>query len=103
MAGNSPVFRHACKSSLPIGRDALVGPIPEEVGKLSNLGGLGLIGHHITGPIPESLNDLEKFHGLAIRHTLVSGCVSEKLTLAIRDTNQWSWEAPPDMGWKAWG
>ena len=70
MAGNSPVFSHACKSSLPIGRDALVGPIPEEVGKLSNLGGLGLIGHHITGPIPESLNDLEKFHGLGIRHTL---------------------------------
>ena len=66
-----PVFSHACKSSLPIGRDALVGPILEEVGKLSNLGGLGLIGHHITGPIPESLNDLEKFHGLGIRHTLV--------------------------------
>ena len=103
MTGNSPFSSHGWKPPLPIGRDALLGPIPEEVGKLSNVGGLGLTGHHITGPIPETLNDLEKFHGLGIRHTLISGCVSEKLTLAIRDTNQWSWEVPPDMRWKAWG
>ena len=77
------------------GQDALVGPIPPELGNLTHLKSLWMSRNYISGQIPEQVNQLPNLVELDVWFTFVSGCVSEKLGEAILNTNQTRYNAPP--------
>ena len=57
----------------------LSGEIPPELANLSNLEQLNLGGNQLSGEIPPELGSLSNLRGLYIQHNQLSGCVSEGL------------------------
>ena len=64
---------------LALGGNALTGPIPEELGSLSSLSELYLWGNELTGPIPEELGSLSNLERLALGGNALTGPIPEEL------------------------
>ena len=64
---------------LSLGDNALTGPIPEELGSLSNLGVLALGGNALTGPIPEALGNLANLRELYLWGNELTGPIPDAL------------------------
>ena len=64
---------------LSLGDNALTGPIPEELGSLSNLEWLSLTRNALTGPIPEELGSLFNLGVLALGGNALTGPIPEEL------------------------
>ena len=57
----------------------LTGTIPPEIGNLSNLIHLDLMGNNLTGTVPESLNNLLNLTQFNVRFNYLRGCISSHL------------------------
>ena len=66
-------------TNLNLVRNALTGPIPEELGDLSNLVSLGLFSNALTGPIPEWLGNLSNLEWLDLGVNALTGPIPEGL------------------------
>ena len=64
---------------LSLGDNGLTGPIPEELGSLSNLEWLSLSRNELTGPIPEELGSLSNLEVLALGGNALTGPIPEEL------------------------
>ena len=67
----------------------LTGPIPAELGDLTNLTGLWLDSNELTGPIPAELGDLTNLTHLSLASNQLTGCIPEGLRdIAENDLGQ---------------
>ena len=66
-------------TELELGQNQLTGPIPAELGNLSNLRGLFLSGNQLTGPIPAELARLTNLTALHLSGNRLTGCVPASL------------------------
>ena len=57
----------------------LSGPIPSELGNLTNLERLSLWGNQLNGPIPSELGNLDNLIALSLGNNQFSGCVPVKV------------------------
>ena len=64
---------------LNLGSNALTGPIPREIGNLSNLTFLGLHDNGLTGPIPAWLGTMTSLTGLVLGDNALSGPLPSEL------------------------
>ena len=64
---------------LSLSSNRLAGPIPGELGNLSNLDGLSLAGNQLTGPIPGELSSLSNLTILYLSGNRLTGCVPDAL------------------------
>ena len=64
---------------LDLGPNALTGPIPNALGSLSNLLLLNLGGNELTGPIPEWLGGLSYLTWLSLENNDLTGPIPERL------------------------
>ena len=62
------------------------GPIPSEIGALSELDFLNLGGNSLTGAIPSEISDLSKLITIRLHDNLLSGNLPEELFLLIELT-----------------
>ena len=82
----------------------LSGPIPPELGDLSNLEWLYLNNNNLSGPIPPELGDLEKLRGLILRGNDLTGGIPPELGALSNllrlwlDANRLSGPIPPELG-----
>ena len=82
----------------------LSGPIPSELGNLTNLERLSLWGNQLSGPIPSELGNLANLQALSLRDNQLSGPIPSELgnldnleRLWLRD-NQLSGPIPSELG-----
>ncbi len=57
----------------------LRGPLPKEIGSLSQLNVLGLRGNHLDGDIPKELGQLKQMMLLSLENNLLSGAIPQEL------------------------
>ena len=97
----------ACDGSLThlvLIQNQLAGPIPSELGSLSNLTELSLIGNELTGPIPSELGSLSNLTLLSLEYNQLTGPIPPELgNLAnLRGLglgrNQLTGPIPPELG-----
>ena len=65
--------------SLKLVRNGLEGPIPPELGELTELGTLSLWGNELSGPIPPELGALASLKELALHRNQLSGSIPAEL------------------------
>ena len=65
---------------LSLAKNDLSGPIPAELGKLSNLTGLSLWGNQLTGPIPPELGNIANLTWLGVSNNALTGPVPPSLS-----------------------
>ena len=89
---------------LDLGYNGLSGPIPAEVGGLSNLERLNLGGNDLSGPIPPELGDLSNLGSLYLEGNDLSGAIPPELgdlsslgSLSLGG-NDLSGAIPPELG-----
>ena len=92
--------RLARNEPLPPG---LIGPIPPELGLLTQLQRLALYDHQLTGPIPPTLGNLARLQELDLSNNLLSGAVPPELgslthlrRMYLHDN--WLTALPPELG-----
>ena len=84
--------------------NSLFGPIPPELGSLVNLTSLNLGGNRLTGPIPSDIGKLSKLTLLRLYGNLLSGPIPPQLGHLTNlqrlslDTNTLSGSIPPELG-----
>ena len=66
-------------TELYLSQNQLTGPIPPELGNLSNLQWLSLWGNQLTGPIPAELGNLSNLQGLYLWENQLTGPVPPEL------------------------
>ncbi|KAK3006444.1 hypothetical protein RJ639_015954 [Escallonia herrerae] len=66
-------------SGIDLSWNKLTGPIPFEIGYLSDIHALNLSHNHLTGPIPESFSNLKQIESLDLCHNSLSGQIPPKL------------------------
>ena len=82
----------------------LSGPIPSELGNLSRLEGLILNGNQLSGPIPPALGNLSNLKGLLLLGNQLSGPIPPsigkltKLEVLFLQKNNLSGPIPPALG-----
>ena len=59
--------------------NGLSGPIPPELGNLTNLDYLGLGVNQLSGPIPPELGNLTSLSRLSLKGNRLSGCIPMSL------------------------
>ena len=64
---------------LSLSRNALTGPIPGDLGNLTNLRWLSLGGNELTGPIPANLGNLSNLVGLSLGGNELTGPIPDAL------------------------
>ena len=74
---------------LSLGGNELTGPIPDALGRLSNLESLALYNNALTGPIPEVLGSLSKLQALYLDNNELTGPIPE----ALGDLSNLEWLA----------
>ena len=89
---------------LDVSSNGLLGEIPAELGSLTNLRRLSLLGNQLTGNIPPGLGNLSSLVTLYVSDNQLSGAIppelgnlSELFTLSL-DRNQLSGEIPSELG-----
>ena len=88
---------------LSLSSNRLAGPIPGELGNLSNLDGLSLAGNQLTGPIPGELSSLSNLTQLWLYNNQLRGQIPSELgnlsnlTILKLDRNQISGEIPKEL------
>ncbi|KAK2984180.1 hypothetical protein RJ640_000196 [Escallonia rubra] len=60
-------------SGIDLSCNKLTGPVPDEIGYLSDIHALNLSHNHLTGPIPESFSNLRQIESLDLSHNSLSG------------------------------
>ena len=91
-------------TDLYLSQNQLTGPIPAELGNLSNLQDLSLWGNQLTGPIPAELGNLSNLQWLSLPENQLSGPIPAELGNLANLTglslgfNQLSGELPPELG-----
>ena len=91
-------------SGLEIAGNGLSGPIPSEIGKLTNLGSLHLSGNDLSGPIPPELGQLTNLERLHLNGNDLSGPIPQELgqltdlIQLILIGNRLSGPIPPELG-----
>ncbi|KAK2973695.1 hypothetical protein RJ640_003569 [Escallonia rubra] len=66
-------------SGIDLSWNKLTGPVPHEIGYLSDIHALNLSHNHLTGPIPESFSNLRQIESLDLSHNSLSGLIPPKL------------------------
>lgn len=66
-------------TSLFLGSNRLTGPIPPELGNLTNLTGLHLAKNQLTGPIPPELGNLTNLINISLNNNNLTGSVPPEL------------------------
>ena len=66
-------------TGLDLRENALIGPIPDALGGLSDLDWLVLNNNALTGPIPEALGNLSNLRGLDLRENALIGPIPDAL------------------------
>ncbi|KAK2972697.1 hypothetical protein RJ640_025548 [Escallonia rubra] len=66
-------------SGIDLSCNKLTGPVPHEIGYLSDIHALNLSHNHLTGPIPESFSNLRQIESLDLSHNSLSGQIPPKL------------------------
>ncbi|KAK3007420.1 hypothetical protein RJ639_015193, partial [Escallonia herrerae] len=66
-------------SGIDLSCNKLTGPVPYEIGYLSDIHALNLSHNHLTGPIPESFSNLRQIESLDLSHNSLSGEIPPKL------------------------
>ncbi|KAK2975069.1 hypothetical protein RJ640_010042 [Escallonia rubra] len=66
-------------SGIDLSWNKLTGPIPHEIGYLSDIHALNLSHNHLTGQIPESFSNLGQIESLDLSHNSLSGQIPPKL------------------------
>ncbi|KAK2973045.1 hypothetical protein RJ640_020405 [Escallonia rubra] len=66
-------------SGIDLSWNKLTGPVPYEIGYLSDIHALNLSHNHLTGPIPESFSNLKQIESLDLCHNSLSGQIPLKL------------------------
>ena len=90
--------------SLYLSGNQLTGPIPPDLGSLSNLQGLSLDGNQLTGPIPPDLGSLSNLRSLYLSGNQLTGPIPPDLGSLSNlqglslDGNQLTGPIPPDLG-----
>ncbi|WP_419918901.1 leucine-rich repeat domain-containing protein [Candidatus Poriferisocius sp.] len=69
----------------------LSGPIPKELGKLTNLELLSLWGNQLTGTIPTELSQLTNLTSLDLSFNQLTGTIPKKLGQLTNLTGLWLW------------
>ena len=92
--------RLASNEPLPPG---LTGPIPPELGLLTQLQRLTLSEHQLTGPIPPTLGNLARLQELDLSRNLLSGTVPPELgsltqLRRLKLSDNWLTTLPPEIG-----
>ena len=64
---------------LVLSDNALTGPIPPELGQLTNLKGLTLSGNELSGPIPPELGQLTNLQTLDLEYNALTGPIPSEL------------------------
>ncbi len=91
-------------TSLSLSSNALMGPIPPELGDLSQLENVYLYGNSLTGPIPPELGDLSSLTSLLLYNNALSGPIPSELgklsSLERLDlgSNRLTGLIPPELG-----
>ena len=89
---------------LDLGSNQLSGPIPPELGSLSNLTWLDFGSNQLSGPIPPGLGSLSNLDNLFLDSNQLSGPIPpglgslSNLTWLFLDSNQLSGPIPPELG-----
>ena len=89
---------------MSLGKNLLSGPIPPELGGLTNLDTLHLIYNQLSGPIPPELGGLTNLGNLQLYDNQLSGPIPPELggltnlRFLILHTNQLSGPIPPELG-----
>ncbi|MDE3256619.1 MAG: M66 family metalloprotease [Gemmatimonadota bacterium] len=89
---------------LALFRNSLRGPIPRELGKLARLNVLWLNGNRLDGPIPPELGKLATLEYLSLAHNRLTGRIPPELgnlTELLRldlDKNHLTGPIPPELG-----
>ncbi|KAK2975067.1 hypothetical protein RJ640_010040, partial [Escallonia rubra] len=66
-------------SGIDLSWNKLTGPVPHEIGYLSDIHALNLSHNHLTGPIPESFSNLRQIESLDLSNNSLSGQIPPKL------------------------
>ncbi|KAK3007423.1 hypothetical protein RJ639_015196 [Escallonia herrerae] len=66
-------------SGIDLSWNKLTGPIPYEIGYLSDIHALNLSHNYLTGPIPESFSNLRQIESLDLSHNSLSGQIPPQL------------------------
>ena len=89
---------------LGLGRNALTGPIPPELGNLSSLESLNLGGNALTGPVPPELGNLSSLVVLGLGESELTGPVPPELgnlsslVSLVLGGNALTGPIPPELG-----
>ena len=89
---------------LRLGSNALTGPIPSELGQLTNLWWLDLGSNALTGPIPSELGQLTNLHLLCSLDNALTGPIPSELGQLTNlqelslDDNALTGPIPPELG-----
>ncbi|MBL7796049.1 MAG: hypothetical protein JNJ90_06040 [Saprospiraceae bacterium] len=90
--------------SLVLNNNNLSGPLPNEIGNLTELSGIDFQGNQITGSIPSSIGNLTKMEYLNLGGNLLSGSIPSSignltnLKFLFMGSNQLSGMLPATMG-----
>ena len=90
---------------LQLSSNQLTGPIPTELGTLSNLQELKLSSNQLTGPIPTELGTLSKLEELVLTYNQLTGGIPTELgnlsllELLVLHDNQLEGEIPTELGY----
>ena len=94
--------------TLTLNENGLTGPIPSELGNLSNLEGLVLDRNRLTGSIPTELGNLSSLETLALSHNRLTGPIPPELGNLSKlewlglfgnpDGNRFTGPVPPELG-----
>ncbi|KAK3006445.1 hypothetical protein RJ639_015955 [Escallonia herrerae] len=66
-------------SGIDLSWNKLTGPVPYQIGYLSDVHALNLSHNHLTGPIPQSFSNLRQIESLDLSHNSLSGQIPPKL------------------------
>ena len=91
-------------TQLALNLNQLTGPIPPELGNLSNLEWLSLYNNQLTGPIPAELGNLSSLGGLVLEENQLTGPIPgelgnlSNLEVLHLGSNQLTGPIPPGLG-----